>query len=422
MTFSKEWWNDFLNINDSFKKTCVIENVLSKEDLFHFNKAVQNALINKLKSGEKGGFRLYFPEENVSKVNIEFRDKMFENPISEDESIEAYCNRLFKQKFGIIFNASERYSSYISEKLIKITKPLTEAVGLPVAGMHATIFIGNYGWTPLGIHQDHRGANVIHFHLGPGRKTMYTWEEKKYDELTGTKHNNHDIAPLLKYAEKFDFGSRDLYFMPWNQFHIGKSDDFSIGITFWFNNPTKITYLNNIFNTFFTQYVDDKNEEIINPNLNYFNSNSNFEDFLSIVNLGDKILNLNFKDFLFMLYDEYKKGLISNCGWEDSPITYEKSKGELIEDRDLSGKKIKLTYPFKIISEKDDDNFRFYVRGYKMEIKYHMELLNIIEKLNSFETQLVDELLENLCNSWPKEAGLYFLSMIYDKKGIKIVE
>ncbi|MGP2571441.1 hypothetical protein ACT4R9_11150 [Ornithobacterium rhinotracheale] len=422
MTFSKEWWNTFLNINDSFKRTCVIENVLSEEDLINFNKAVRNALMNKLKSGEKGGFRLYFPEKNISEVNIEFKNKMFDDPISEDESIESYCNRLFKQKFGIIFNASERYSSYISENLIKITKPLTETIGLPVAGMHATIFIGNYGWTPLGIHQDHRGANVIHFHLGPGRKKMYIWEEKKYDALTGTKHNNHDVIPLLKYAEEFDFGPGDLYFMPWNQFHIGKSDDFSIGITFWFNNPTKISYLNNVFNTFFTQYVDNKNKDIINPNLNYLHNNSNFEDLLSTINLEEKILNLKFKDFLFMLYDEYKKGLMSNCGWEASPITYEKTKGEFIEERDLSGKKIKLTYPFKIISEKDDDTFRFYVRGYKMEIKYHVELSNIIDKLNSFDTQLVDELLENLCDSWPKEAGLYFLSMIYDKKGLQIVD
>ena len=54
---------------------------------------------------------------------------------------------------------------------------------------------------PLGIHQDHRGENVIHFHLGPGDKQMYIWDEDAYKELTDLKHNNTDIAPLLPHAK-----------------------------------------------------------------------------------------------------------------------------------------------------------------------------------------------------------------------------
>lgn len=59
---------------------------------------------------------------------------------------------------------------------------------------------------PLGIHQDRRGENVIHFHLGHGDKQMYIWDEDAYKELTDLKHNNTDIAPLLPHAKEYSFG------------------------------------------------------------------------------------------------------------------------------------------------------------------------------------------------------------------------
>src|SRR5690606_11613554 len=133
----------------------------------------------------------------------------------------------------------------------------------------------NYGWTPLGIHQDHIGENVIHFHLGPANKTMYTWDEEKYKELTNTKHNNFDIKPLLKHSDEYEFSSGDIFYMPWNKFHIGKTDELSVGVTLWFNNPTKVRYFDKIMNTFYTSYVEN-NTEVLPPFSDYLNSKEPF--------------------------------------------------------------------------------------------------------------------------------------------------
>ena len=114
-------------------------------------------------------------------------------------------------------------------------EPLCDLIGIPPLGYEITTFIGNYGWTPLGIHKDVRGENVIHFHLGPGRKQMYIWQDDKYEELVGKNvFNNTNIEPILDKAEEFDFGPRDIYYMPWFENHVGYTEDLSIGVTLWF--------------------------------------------------------------------------------------------------------------------------------------------------------------------------------------------
>ena len=73
-------------------------------------------------------------------------------------------------------NNNEAFSEQLASRVLKMMSSLFEIAGLPPLGNEITVFIGNYGWTPLGIHKDHTGENVLHFHLGPGRKQMYIWE------------------------------------------------------------------------------------------------------------------------------------------------------------------------------------------------------------------------------------------------------
>jgi len=180
------------------------------------------------------GFRVYI--DGIEQED-DYLNNLCSTPPREEENITTYTNRIFEKKFGLIINGGERHSDLISNNIISAIQPLLELKGMPPLGLEITIFIGNYGWTPLGIHQDHRGENVIHFHLGPGNKKMYIWDEDKYKELSGNKQNNTNIFPILPYAKEFDFGAGDIYYMPWNLFHIGRTDELSVGITLWFNNP-----------------------------------------------------------------------------------------------------------------------------------------------------------------------------------------
>lgn len=421
--FNKEFWENFISVNKNFTQTCVIKNVIPEELIKKLKDAVVDGLINRFKTKDLDGFRLYFPSQGKGKENADFIDELYKNPPFENEEIIEYCNRVFKEKFGLIVNFLEKHSNFISKELRLIAEPLLEIIGIPATGVDVTVFIGNYGWTPLGIHQDHKGENVLHFHLGPGEKTMYIWDQEKYKDLTGTKHNNFEIEPLLEHAEKYDFGAGDLFFMPWDKFHIGKSDDLSVGVTFWFNNPSKIKFFDRVLNTFYTDYID-LNKDVIAPQHNYLQNNETFDEFISLLKLDEDILNGSTRSFFKHLYDEYKHGLLSNAGWQAPPQSREKEDKYNIDDYEfLLEKEIHTNEPFKMIYKVDEDKETFYlfVRGSKIEMRYHPELKNIVDNLNTHKNWKVSDLLENLKSEWPVEAGLYFLSMIYDKKGIEVV-
>jgi len=48
------------------------------------------------------------------------------NPPFDNEDIIDYCNRVFKEKFGLIVNFVERHSKFISSELRQIMEPLLE--------------------------------------------------------------------------------------------------------------------------------------------------------------------------------------------------------------------------------------------------------------------------------------------------------
>lgn len=419
-----KWWDTFIKKTNNFTETTVIKNSMSIEFMESLNSAVMVGLRNRILAKDENGLRIYFPEKDVKKEDDAFFKIFFESPPLDNENIVDYCNRVFKEKFGLILNFYERHSEYIAIEIRKIIEPFIEKIGIPATGFDITVFIGNYGWTPLGIHQDHIGENVMHMHLGPGSKKMYTWDEKDYKELTDTKHNNFDIEPLLKHAEEHEFSTGDVFFMPWNKFHIGRADELSVGVTLWFNSPTKIRFFDKIMNTFYTSYIEEDKKEILKPINNYVEDHILFEEFLSNLKKKDFLLDLKVEDFFKYLYNEYKYSLLSNGCWQAAPLSqatmskYDIENYEFLEDKTIIG-----TAPFiiyHILNEKDS-TISIFVRGSKIDSRFSPEILTIIEILNSHKEVKVVDLINNKESGWPPEAFLYILSMIYDKRGFEII-
>ncbi|MEZ7514489.1 hypothetical protein [Flavobacterium frigidarium] len=418
-SFDNHFWEKFLKENENFTQTCVMKNAISDDLVDTLNKGVMEVLIERFKLDQIGrGFRVYLDGKEQDDAYL----KNLCKTIPElDENIIEYSKRVFNTKFGIIINSGEKHSDIISERIMNLMQPLIEKIGLPASGLEITIFIGDYGWTPLGIHQDHRGENVMHFHLGPGKKTMYTWDEKVYEEVAGSKFNNRDIEPILKHSNEYPFTTGDLYYMPWNKYHVGFSDELSVAITLWFNNPTKQTYVHKIIESFIFQYVQE-DKDILTPQINYLQNNNTFSDILSTIKLDEDVLNLSTKEFLNKVYSEYKFCLLSNGGWQSVPLSREmKDKYDVNEYEYLLDKKVFAKKPFKLFYTIKNEIIDVYVRGSKIEMKHHKELELIIGKINTNEVYYVNLLLENLSKYWPIEAGLYFISLLYDKRGIEII-
>ena len=132
---------------------------------------------------------------------------------------------------------------------------------------------------------------------------------------------------------------------------------------------------------------------------------------------------MTFTELLKYLHKEFKLAILSNGGWANIPMTLNnKIKYDVDNYEILENKKIVTPYPFKTYYEKIDEELVVFARGYKVKIKYHNEIENIIDKLNENKEEQVTELLSTLTQDWPIEAGLYFLSLLYDKRAVNIIE
>ena len=417
--FNTKWWDEFLAKNKNFTEPCVMKDCLDQSYIDLLNNGIVEMLQERYKVQHVDrGFRVYV--EGVEQ-NSDFCKNLSLNPPKENENLSNYFGSIFDKKFGMIINSGEKYSEIFADSLLIKLKPLIDHIGLPTSGLELTIFIGNYGWTPLGIHQDHKGENVLHFHLGPGEKTMYTWNEDKYHELTKTKHNNKDIEPLLEYANEFPFGAGDLFYMPWNKFHVGFSDQFSIGITLWFNNPTKYGFTNKIIRSFVNQYVEE-NANVLTPQKDYIKNDDSFNELMETLRINDNLKEKNVTDFFKHIYEEYKYSILSNGGWQSVPLNREIRDKYIVDDYEfIDNKKIKSKKGYDILYKTNNEVLDIFVRGSKVEMSYFPEIINLINRINSHETLSVKDLLDDNNEDFPKEAGLYFLSLLYDKRGIDIV-
>ena len=414
---NKNFWLDFIDKTENFTNTCVFENSFSIEDRNTLYNGVTETLYRRI--NEKildKGFRLYFEGEELNK---EFTNTFLtQNPPKANEDIIDYCNRVFDKRFGIIMNNNEAFSEQLASRVLKMMSSLFEIAGLPPLGNEITVFIGNYGWTPLGIHKDHTGENVLHFHLGPGRKQMYIWDDETYEKLVGKNVSNYkNIEPILSHSKKYDFGDRDIYYMPWFVNHVGYTEEISIGVSLWFQSTDNYSYSKKILEYFITQFIP-KDRKIIPPQIDYANNHDTYEYFKQIIlnSVDDKESTLD--SFLKKVYLDFKNSLISNGYWSNLPL---ENKIENIDYNYFEDKIIELSKPFKIVYNNfNNEKLNIFVRGSRLRIKYFKDFENLLNKLNNNEKIVVNDFIETL--NIPKEAFLYILLTLYKHRGIIIVE
>jgi hypothetical protein len=415
------WWDAFLDKCKNFSETIVIPDVLSDEVCEDMSTMTLNAvreICNRKNSSYD--FRFY---RGTTHMDEEYLEKnVYPYPPIPGESFEGWAKRVFNDlKFGIILNFGEKFSPQMAELIGNYAHPLLEKIGIPVNGTCITIFMGNYGYTPLGIHQDHKGENVIHFHLGPGGKIMYNWEADAFKALGGYQ-NYMDIEKVLPEATAFPFKKGDIFYMPWDKFHIGYSDELSIGVSLWFNNITRKKMTDKLLSSIQTQYIHQDDKTITKPEKDLYNLQG-FKEIEAVLNLDDEVKDLTVEEFLNHTYKEYVSALFSNGGWRARPLSLEQEENyDENEFEQLRGKSVQRVSPFVLHHKTTGNKLIVYCRASKIEINYHPELVNIITMLNSGESFLSGDLIAGLSKEWPQEAGLYFLSLLYNRRGIQIVD
>lgn len=414
---SKDHWINFIEETENFRKTCVFNDSFSEEDRELLYKGISESFFTKLRTKDThSGFRLWLGSEQMSDNWVEnFFNKSTYN---ENEDLIKYLERNFNSKFGFIINNNECFSDLLSSRVLQMVKPLCDLIGIPPLGFELTTFIGNYGWTPLGIHKDKVGENVIHFHIGPGRKQMYIWEDEKYKSLVGENvFNNTNIEPILENAEKYDFGSQDIFYMPWFENHIGYTEELSIGLTLWFKSSNNNEFTKQLIKNFLSQFLS-KDNKMIPPQINYLENDDTLANFKNTVNKYMDVTNPNLEDFLSSIYSDYKFSIVSNGGWKNGPIS-----NNVVDIRReyFIDKKVAIVNPFPILYKISENNKLYiFVRGQRIKVKYFEDLINFINLLNKNEIISLDEFKRLM--KIPNDAFLYFVLVLYKFKGITIIK
>ncbi|OQP63428.1 hypothetical protein A3860_24090 [Niastella vici] len=418
------WWELFLEKTNHFKNTTVIKDAISGIECDEIKEMVGKVIREVCRAKtDNYGFRIFV--DGVKVKGEELESLVFPQPPLMNEDLQSWGERLFPgKKIGMIINSGEKFCNELAQRLAVYAAPLLEKAGIPLNGLHSTIFVGNYGLTPLGIHQDHRGANVIHFHVGPGGKIMYTWNEQQFNELLkGRNKKDVPVEELLPHANEFPFGKGDIYFMPWDQFHIGHSDEFSIGVTLWFDNHVRNYVLNNLLESFRVQYLNMEDTTVTVPEQS-LNDLKGYADIDAVLKIDQHLAKKTFPEFLKLVYEEYMFSLFSNQGWSSLPLSLSEEINYDENDYEfLAEKEIRIAYPFKILHKhiQEVQKVQLFARGSKIELNYHQEIIDLVNKLNEGIVYKVSSLAAQVFKELPAEVALYILSLLLNKRSIELV-
>jgi hypothetical protein len=159
------------------------------------------------------------------------KETLLNTPIDNGETFEAWMRRALPgTRFGLIINGFERWAEPVAHRMLAIFAPLLSSWGIPQTSIELTLFAGNYGYTPFGIHIDDPFTHTVHFQLGPGSKTMTLWTPERFHELNGPSKRSKDYARLLPYGESTLVRACDVYLLPPHYYHVAAAQEFSIGI------------------------------------------------------------------------------------------------------------------------------------------------------------------------------------------------
>lgn len=415
LPFTTSWWDYFLEKTDHMTETSVIKDCIDKEETTYLKKLITNIIyrLSQLRTNHYG-YRVFIEGRKLDENEM---NMIYDHPPLHDESVEDWCTRIFQDKeFGIIINSGERFNDELAGILAQKSLPLFDKVGFPVEGINFTIFIGNYKNTPIGIHQDMPGENVLHYHLGPGNKRMYTWDESTFKELE-KKYNHKEIEKLLPYGEEFTFEEGDLYFMPQGEYHVGQQESISTALTFWFYNHSKKRIIEKLHTLLIEQYTEDR-DELLSPDRSPIENTDNIHNILSICNAPDAMMKLSYTDMLAEAYKDLRYSISSNSGYRTSPVFKN-------EDTEIDkGNIIILNKPFKILYKEsfDHEKLHIFIRGTKLEIGNFECIKKLIDEINIGEPLSVKHLLTFKDEGWDDEIGLYILSLIFKNQGIVITK
>lgn len=233
--------------------------------------------------------------------------EILKDPPKKGSNLEEYLEKKMKgKKYFLVCNSFFKYYSAPVGRLATLYQALKHRLqqlemldDTKILTLSSSILIGNYDYTPIGVHHDNdfiRGG--FHFQVS-GSKTAYFWNEDEYIKHTGTKRRYFEPQKLIDASSDVytteQINANDFFHIAQPQhkskkgpYHIFKNNDhFSIG----FGIGYAIRDAKVLQNKALTQYIK-------------YCENTNID-------------NTEFKELQTNAINWYKRQLDNNNGFED---------------------------------------------------------------------------------------------------------
>jgi hypothetical protein len=223
-----EKWDNLLNQTNRFTQPGMQKELLSPKECELFLKLIAKCTQKFAKENKPfNGLKIFTEGVQDNAQNEHF----IENLPLKEETLKNWSERVYKGKpFGFIMNFIENYNNEIVEEMAKKVAPLIEELGYPFAGLSMLFFMGDYGYTPFGVHKGSPGEDGILFHLGPGTKTFYIWETDVYNSLTNHAYTYKNAEEILHAATPYILEPGDAISFPDDMYHVANTEEFSVSV------------------------------------------------------------------------------------------------------------------------------------------------------------------------------------------------
>ncbi|MFL1897059.1 hypothetical protein ACJRPK_15250 [Aquimarina sp. 2-A2] len=419
-SFSNEWWEKFVTATNGFSGCTVRKNMFNKSQLETFHKYVVNT-IRTITSNEDriddARVGLWFNHD----PNIDTKTFFKNHPIPENSNIQEWIYAIFQREvtYGLTMNFAESHNDELSDEIHRYIAPYLEKHGIPVEGINTTLIVGNYGWTPIGIHNDKRGEYIIHFHLGPGDKDMYIWDEQKAIKKGFVPRQPvENVSDYMNdYDRKYTFGKGDLFSMPGRCVHIGNTKEFSVGIIIQFNMSSLKNLSKRLWLDLNHKIISHKNEKKILPLPPY--KETRHHEYNKMIMEHLKYYNVNAKnkvsDILKDSYRDHKLGLLSNGGYIRAPFVNKEKLLMAYKNQDKKSDFRLRSTARKILYYIKNDTIYIFSNNNKFSIKNHPSYTKLIELLNNKEIINYAEVIADERKLIP------FIKMLYMNLGVSFL-
>ncbi|MAP81087.1 MAG: RNA methylase [Aequorivita sp.] len=385
-------WHLFYKDSNYFKNPASAKQLLNKNDISSLKLLLIEVLNRFFEKKEELhiGLKVYV-NNNLRNDKIQ---QMAAHPPKPGESLETWAKQIFgSEKFGIVLIGLEQYSNNFSEKIAAIIRPLIATAGLPLNGLSFLFFMGNYGFTPFGIHKEATGEDGILLHLGPEDKEFYTWDDPQYNAI---KHNSkvfHDIHKMLPQAKLYYLKPGDAMFIPHYVYHVANTAKFSVSIVLDYINPPKDYFENDLL-----KLAAEAQIELTNTYMNPISLNASLNEITNIIEIDGlkKKLEITLQRKLMCLRSNGGIGKKSNKGTVALPHT---------ESFAVIGKSV-FPILWKVLSS---EKALVFARGHQITIANNPGVAPLLARLNKGETLTFSDVKEILEPKWDLIAILSFL-------------